>query len=361
MTRVVIAGGGTGGHLMPALAIAGALRERRPDVEPVLVGALRGVEAEILPQRSFRYHLLPAEPLYRRQWWRNVKWPLLLPRLWGACRMVLDTERPRLVVGTGGYAAGPVLLAARRRGIPIALQEQNAYPGMTTRWAARWARQLHLGFPEAEAHLRPGRDVQVFTLGNPIVPPDFTSRVGARVALGLPAEGSVVLVVGGSQGSRTINEAVAGLLDDRRLPGVSLLWGTGWTTHARFATYASPPAVQISPFWDPIAPAYAASDLVVGRAGAMTLAEITAWGLPSVLIPLPTAAADHQTPNATALEAAGAATHLPESGLTPAALAEAVSGILSDPKRHAEMAAAARRRGRPDAAAAIADRLLGLL
>jgi len=361
MTRVVIAGGGTGGHLMPALAIAGALRARRPDVEPVLVGAARGVEADILPQRDFRYHLLPAEPLYRRQWWRNVKWPLLLPRLWSACGTVLDTERPRLVVGTGGYAAGPVLLAARRRGIPIALQEQNAYPGITTRWAARWARQLHLGFPEAEAHLRVGRDAQVFTLGNPIVPPDPASRAASRAALGLRAAGSVVLVVGGSQGSHAINAAVAGALDAGLLPGVSLLWGTGRTTHARFAAYASPPAIQIAPFWDPIAPAYAASDLVVGRAGAMTLAEITAWGLPSVLIPLPTAAADHQTPNAKALESAGAATHLPESRLTPAALADAVMGILSTPGRHAEMAAAARRRGRPGAADAIAGQLISLL
>ena len=361
MTRIIIAGGGTGGHLMPALAIAAALRKRSADVEPVLVGAARGVEAEILPRRAYRYYLLPAEPLYRRQWWRNVKWPLLLPRLWAACGTVFDTERPRLVVGTGGYAAGPVLLAARRRGLPIALQEQNAYPGLATRWAARWARQLHLGFPEAEAHLRLGRDAQVFTLGNPIVPPDPGSRATARAALGLPADGPVVLVVGGSQGSRAINEAVAGVLDAGLAPGVSLLWGTGRTTHARFAGFAKPPAVQISPFWDPIAPAYAAADLVVGRAGAMSLAEITAWGRPSVLIPLPTAAADHQTPNARALEKAGAATCLPESGLTPATLAAAVMAILSAPERYAEMAVAARERGRPDAADAIAARLLNLL
>jgi UDP-N-acetylglucosamine--N-acetylmuramyl-(pentapeptide) pyrophosphoryl-undecaprenol N-acetylglucosamine transferase len=361
MRRVIVAGGGTGGHLMPALAIAAALRERRPDLEPVLVGAIRGVEVEVLPRRPFRYHLLPAEPLYRRQWWRNFKWPLLLPRLWMACGRVLDAERPALVVGTGGYAAGPMLLAAVRRGLPTAVQEQNAFPGVTTRWSARWARQVHLGFPEAGAHLRLRAGVQLFTLGNPIVPPERSSRAAARAAFGLPAEGVVILVMGGSQGSRAINEAVAGALDGGLVPGVNLLWSTGRATHARFAGYARPPVVQVSPFWDPVAPAYAAADLVVCRAGAMTVAEVAAWGLPSVLIPLPTAAAGHQTPNARALEAAGASVHMPQSTLTPAALAEVVMGILSSPPRHAEMAAAARRRGRPGAAGAIAEQLLGLL
>jgi len=361
MTRVLVAGGGTGGHLMPALAIAATLRERRPDIEPVLVGATRGVEADLLPRRPFRYHLLPAEPLYRRQWWRNLKWPLLLPRLWSACGRVLDAERPRLVVGTGGYAAGPMLAAAARRGIPVALLEQNAQPGVATRWSARWARQVHLGFPEAAARLRVRAGTEVFTLGNPIVPPDPAGRDAARAGLGLTGDGPVVLVMGGSQGSRAINEAVAGVLDGNLAPHMRLLWSTGQATHPRFAGYGRPPDIQIAPFWDPIAPAYAAADLVVSRAGAMTLAEVTAWGLPSVLIPLPTAAADHQTPNALALAAAGAAVHLPQAQLTPAALAEVMNGILGAQSRRAEMAAAARRRGRPEAARAIVDRLLTLL
>jgi len=361
MTRIIVAGGGTGGHLMPALALAAALQERRVDVEPILVGACRGVEADILPRRSFRYHLLPAEPLYRRQWWRNVRWPFLLPRLWRACGAVLTAEQPGLVVGTGGYVGGPLLAAAVRRGIPIALQEQNAYPGMATRWAARWARQVHLGFPEARPYVRTGRGTQVFALGNPIVPPDPASRAAARGSLGLPAEGWVVLVMGGSQGSLAINEALAGVLDAGLLPDLTLLWSTGRLTHDRFAAYARPPRVHVAPFWDPIAPAYAAADLVVSRAGAMTLAEITAWGLPSVLVPLPTAAADHQTPNAQALASAGAAVHLPQSRLTAAVLAGEVAAILGDRARHAEMAAAARSRGQPEAAGAIAERLLSLL
>lgn len=359
--RVIFAGGGTGGHLMPALALADAVRALRPDVEPVLVGAERGVEATILPGRPYRYHLVPAEPLYRRQWWRNARWPLLLPRLWLACRQVFALERPRLVVGTGGYAAGPMLLAARRRHIPIALQEQNAQPGIATRRAAGWARQIHLGFPEAAQHLHPGPLTDVFTLGNPIVPPDPTARATARAALHIPAEVPVVLVMGGSQGARALNAALAGALDGGLLEETTLLWSTGALTHTAFARYHRAPRVQVRAFWDPIATAYAAADLVVARAGAMTLAEITAWRLPSVLVPLPTAAADHQSANARALEAAGAALHLPESRLTPASLVEAVRAILEDPVRRDAMAVAAWQRGQPGAAQGIAECLLALL
>jgi UDP-N-acetylglucosamine--N-acetylmuramyl-(pentapeptide) pyrophosphoryl-undecaprenol N-acetylglucosamine transferase len=361
MARVLIAGGGTGGHLMPALAIAGALRTRRPDVEPVLVGAERGVEATLLPTRPYRYHLLPAEPLYRRQWWRNVRWPLLLPRLWAACGRVLDIERPAFVVGTGGYAAGPMLFAAARRGIPIALQEQNAYPGVATRWAARWARQVHLGFPEAQHRLRIGPATAVFSPGNPIAPPEARPRADARAELGLGAGDPVVLVMGGSQGSRAINAAVAGAIDAGLLSGICLLWSTGTATHALHAGRHAPPAIQVRPFWDPIALAYAAADVVVARAGAMTLAELAAWGLPSILIPLPTAAADHQTSNAVAFATAGAAVHLPEVQLTARELGDTLQRVLREAPRREAMAAAARARGRPDAANAIAERLLTLL
>jgi UDP-N-acetylglucosamine--N-acetylmuramyl-(pentapeptide) pyrophosphoryl-undecaprenol N-acetylglucosamine transferase len=363
MIRVLLAGGGTGGHLMPALALADALRAIRGDLEPVLVGAMRGVEATVLPRRAHRYHLLPTEPIYRHAWWRNLRWPLLIPRLWRATRALLAEERPRLVVGTGGYASGPILLAAHREGIPIALQEQNAYPGVTTRWAARWAAQVHLGFPEAARRLRPGRHTTVLALGNPIVPPPAAgwSRADARRALGLDPARPVVLVTGGSQGARAINGAVAEALACGGFRDAAVLWSTGEATHTHYAAAHHPPDVQLRPFWDPIATAYAAADLVVARAGAMTVAELAAWGLPSILVPLPTAAADHQTANARAMEAAGAAVHLPEVALSGTTLSNEVGGMLADPGRLAAMAGAARRRGRPDAAQAIAERLLDLL
>jgi UDP-N-acetylglucosamine--N-acetylmuramyl-(pentapeptide) pyrophosphoryl-undecaprenol N-acetylglucosamine transferase len=356
--KVIIAGGGTGGHLMPALAIADAISSARPDIDVVLVGAQRGVEAQLLPRRRYRFHLLPAEPIYRKQWWRNWRWPWLGVNLMTRCLAVLRAERPAFVVGTGGYASGPVLFSALTLGIPIALQEQNAFPGLTTRWLARRARQVHLGFPEGARFLKPGPQTQVFNYGNPITPPQATDRSAARSRLQIRGDARVVLVMGGSQGARGINLAVAGLLDQELWGEATLLWSTGQVHFENYRAYHRPPDRLVRPFWDPIAEAYAASDLVVARAGAMTIAELCAWGLPSVLIPLPTAAADHQTANARALEAAGAAIHLPERDLSPRLLGETIQQLFIDRERRSQMAAKARERGQPDAAARIAGELL---
>lgn len=347
---------------MPALAIAGALREVRPEVEPVLVGARRGVEATLLPHRPFRFHLLSAEPLYRRAWWRNARWAVAPWRLVVECRRVLSTERPAVVVGTGGYAAAPMLLAAVMAGVPIVLQEQNAVPGLTTRWFARWARQVHLGFPEAERHLRAGAGTQVLRFGNPIVSPrGAPTRGAARAALGIAPEARVVFAFGGSQGARRLNAVMAELAEAGRLDDVTVCWSTGaghWETYGR---YAAPPRRLVRPFWDPIAEAYAAADVVVSRAGAMTTAELCAFGLPAVLVPLPSAAADHQTQNAEALRHAGAALHLPESRLTAGALLEAVKSVLDHPETASRMRAQALARGRPDAARRIAEAVAALM
>ncbi|HWP38687.1 MAG TPA: undecaprenyldiphospho-muramoylpentapeptide beta-N-acetylglucosaminyltransferase [Gemmatimonadales bacterium] len=357
---VVIAGGGTGGHLMPALAIADALRSLRPAVDLLLVGAERGIEAAILPNRSFRYVLLPAEPLYRRQWWKNLRWMVRAPRLYAAARAVLERERPAVVVGTGGYAAVPMLLAARARGVPIVLQEQNAMPGLATRWFARAARQVHLGFPEAAARFRPGRQTQVFTFGNPVAPHQRRDRDAARRQLGLPAEPPVVFVFGGSQGSRALNRALAGTLDQRLLDGVAVCWGSGAGEWETCRAYHRPPWIQVRPFWDPIGDVYAACDLVVSRAGAMTSAELCAYGRPAILVPLPTAAADHQTKNAEAMAAAGAARVLPEALLTPGRLADEVRDIVGNRPLAIRMGEAALRRAAPDAARKIAEAVLDL-
>src|SRR6266540_1628676 len=152
--KILIAGGGTGGHLMPALALARVAADLGHDV--VLVGAARGIEAQILPRHLFRFHLLPMEPFYRRAWWRNLRWPVIAVRAWRAAGRVLTAERPAIVIGTGGYAAGPVVWRAQRAGIPTVLQEQNAFPGIATRLLVRGARQLYLGFPEAGTRLHAG-------------------------------------------------------------------------------------------------------------------------------------------------------------------------------------------------------------
>src|SRR5687768_1972716 len=207
---ILIAGGGTGGHLMPALAIASAIAARGNGLEPVLVGAVRGVEARLLPTRDFRFHLLPSEPIYRRTWWRNVRWPLIAGRLLRQVEQLFAEERPVAVLGTGGYASGPVVWWATRRDVPTAVQEQNAYPGLATRLLTRRVRHVYLGLPEARRLLRFGRDTRVFDTGNPITPPTPERRPDARRLFGLDGTRPVLLVTGGSQGALAINRAVAG-------------------------------------------------------------------------------------------------------------------------------------------------------
>src|SRR5881397_2018228 len=298
--KVLMAGGGTGGHLMPALALAQALRDAGRGIEPVLVGSQRGIEADVLPRHAFRYHLVPIEPIYRRTWWKNVRWPLIVGRAWRAVGRVLDAEQPVIVIGTGGYVAGPVLWRAQRRRLPTVLQVQNAVPGLTTRWLVRGARQVHLGFPEAREQLRVGPHTAVFTLGNPIRPPEPGPRDAALAELGLLPSRPTLLVFGGSQGARAINYAVAGALERRLLEGINVVWGTGAAHVNALARYAVPGRVVVRGFLDPMTIAYRAADVVVARAGAMTVAELCAWGKASILIPLPSAAADHQAHNARA-------------------------------------------------------------
>ena len=359
--RVLLAGGGTGGHLMPALALAQALRDAGKGIEPVLVGAERGIEAQVLPSYPFRHHLLPMEPIYRRTWWNNVRALVTAGRAWRAVGRVLDAEQPVIVVGTGGYAAGPVVWRAQQRGLPTVLQEQNAFPGLATRWLARRARQVHLGFPEARERLRVGPRTAVFALGNPIRVPEPGSRHAALVELGLLPTRPTLLVFGGSQGARAINYAVAGALERRLLDEVNVVWGTGTAHIPALGRYAVAGRVVVQGFFDPMAPVYRAADLVVSRAGAMTVAELCAWGKPSILVPLPTAAADHQTHNAAALAEAGAAIQLAEARLTPYTLAQEVTALVSDRARLESLGTLARGRGHPDAAREIVSKILTLI
>jgi UDP-N-acetylglucosamine--N-acetylmuramyl-(pentapeptide) pyrophosphoryl-undecaprenol N-acetylglucosamine transferase len=360
--KILIAGGGTGGHLMPALTLARVAAAEGHEV--VLVGAARGIEAQILPRHPFRFHLLPMEPLYRNAWWRNLRWPLIAARAWRSAGRVLHDERPAIVIGTGGYAAGPVVWRAQRAGIPTALQEQNAFPGLTQRLLARRARQVHLGFPEARLRLSPGPQTQVFVFGNPITPPPSppvrVDPAQARAEFGLSEERRTVFVFGGSQGARALNETIARVVQRALLGDVNLLWGTGTTHVDRYAPLAVPGRIVVRGFFDPIGPAYAAAHLVFARAGAMTVSELCAWGKPSVLVPLPTAAADHQTFNARALANAGASVLLLEREFTPEAFCKTVAGLIRDDKRLEALARSARGRGHPNAARSIIQKVLEL-
>jgi UDP-N-acetylglucosamine--N-acetylmuramyl-(pentapeptide) pyrophosphoryl-undecaprenol N-acetylglucosamine transferase len=356
--RVLFAGGGTGGHLYPGLAIARALVQQAPDVEPFFVGALRGIEREILPTTEFPHRLLDLHPLYRSAPWKNWRTLASSVRAMGALNEIARERMPVAVVGTGGYAAGAALAWAKMHGTRTILHEPDSHPGLTTRLFARGADAIFLGFAEASSRLKPPRTAKVLPLGSPIEPPPAArlSRQSARAQWDLPEDAFVVLVTGGSQGARPINESVAAWCA-RGLPdGVALIWATGRGGAAAFLDRESR-MVRVRPYLAPIADAYAAADVAVTRAGAMTIAELCAWNIPAVLVPLPTAAQDHQSYNARATADAGAAIYLPQSKLSAESLDATVRELMAAPATMASMREAAARRARPGAAADIARAL----
>ncbi len=361
--RVIFAGGGTGGHLYPGLAIARALKRADPRIEPFFIGARRGIERDVLPQVGFAFELLDLHPLYRsRPWqnWRTLRGAMSSWRMIGA---EVRSEPPVCVVGTGGYASGLALAYATAHKIPFVLHEANNYPGITARFFSRFAAQVHLGFPEARRYMRPGKSTEVFDTGNPVEPPppDAFVKAPSRTKWGFPAsEGRVLLVFGGSQGSQAMNSVVAQWID-RGLPrGLFVIWATGKANYERLARYESA-QVKVRAYISPISEAYRAADLALSRGGAMATAELCAWGIPAIVVPLPTAAADHQTANAKALAAAGAAEMIRQAELNVDRLASTVESLLSDPAKLAGMREKALQRGRPTAAADIAAHIIDLI
>lgn len=366
--RVLFAGGGTGGHLYPALALGEAFKRLDPATEVMFIGAKRGVEARVLPELGVAHALLPLEPIRRAKPWQNWR---LFPAMFGsfsALNGVFRRFKPNLVVGTGGYASGPAVAFAMMRGVPAAVQEQNSYPGFVTRLVDKRVRQIHLAFPEALKYLKPGSRTQVFEFGNPIKPPDFSvDRAAARAKFGL-GPGTVCLVTGGSQGARPVNEALLGDLRgirEGRLPappeGFQILWAAGTGNFARvekgLEDLGHPEWVHAMPYIDDMPSALAASDFAISRAGAMSLAELCAWGIPAVLVPLPHAAANHQYHNAVALAEAEAGVMVQEQELGGGRLWGEVMTLASNVARRSELATRARGRGQPDAA----DRIVGEL
>ena len=374
--RVIIAGGGTGGHLYPALNIAAALGRRagNTDLDVLLVGAQRGIEARVLPDSEFRHRLLPLEPLYRSRPWRN--WTSLVGLLRSSRRILklFDSYEPDLVVGTGGYVAGPVAAWAVFRRLPTAIQEQNSYPGVTTRVLAPYVDQVHLGSRAALRYLDRTPRSRIRIHGNPIrSPSQRPPETEARESFGL-GRGRVVLVVGGSQGARPINEALLESLsrveagETPALPeDVQLLWSTGPTQFEAVSEALSRlragASVRALPYIEEMDRALSIATIAISRSGALALAELSAWGIPALLVPYRHAAADHQRENAKEQEAAGAAEMVEESELVSDAtiLWQRLAELLRQPQRLASMAAAAESLGAPDAADRIADDLLHLI
>jgi UDP-N-acetylglucosamine--N-acetylmuramyl-(pentapeptide) pyrophosphoryl-undecaprenol N-acetylglucosamine transferase len=381
----VFSGGGTGGHLYPALALAEALSGVRPDVRPFFVGAERGLEARILPERGLDHLLLPVRGFERgaMRGGGGLLGGILatvgraLEVLDGMARSLMATGeafsrlRPGLVVVTGGYAGGPAGLMAGLMGIPLALQEQNAYPGVTTRVLSRWSRQVHLAFPEAQDALPRRSRPRVRLSGNPIRVPIPGDAAADRAHLGLAPGSRVVLVVGGSQGAVAVNravlQAVRGVVEGslQRPEDLQILWATGprnqVAVEEELGSLGSPEWVRALGYIHEMPRALRVASLAVSRAGAMATSEFLAWGVPAVLVPLPTAAADHQARNAESLARAGAAVHLPEPELSGESLWRAVTALLAAPDELEAMGRACMEWGCPEATRQIAESLAALL
>lgn len=357
--RIIVAGGGTGGHLFPGLAVVEELRRRAPDLDVLFVGTERGIEARLLPARGEKLELLEVNPLKGRTAGQLAKSVAMLPMAMTKAAAIVRGHRPDLVIGVGGYASGPIVAAAAAMGVPTALLEQNAHVGLTNRMLAPLVRRAYLTYESTLARFgtKKGRAV-----GNP-VRRAFVDA--ARLALvdpdGFEARSNRVLVMGGSQGAKALNETVPEALARSRATelGYTIVHQTGAAmrdeVEARYRELGV--EAEVVAFIDDMAQAYASASIVVARAGASTLAELCAIGRPSVLIPYPYAADDHQAKNAEELEAAGAAICIRESALQVDGLAETITELLGSRERRRAMADAARGQGRPDAAAAVVDDL----
>lgn len=355
--RLLLAGGGTGGHLFPAVALAQLLLAQDDQAAVQFVGTEKGLEARLLPKLGLPLQTVAMAGVVGRGWRGKLE---MLPRLltsMNQARKILKKFTPDLVIGVGGYSSVPVLLMAKVLGIPYLIHEQNAIPGLSNKLLGRWAKQIFLSFAGNTA----GFDSRKTLLtGNPL-------RPGLEAVAPLTAEAGTLLIFGGSRGARAINRAVIEMLpllqDLPNCPRILHQTGDADLSEVRRAYAAAGfDPQQVVPFIDDMAAAYAEAKLVICRAGATTLAELTVCGRPAILVPFPFAAGDHQTANARTLDVAGAAKLLPQRELTPQRLSELVKQLLTDENVLQQMAQSGRTLGQPGAAEKILNecrRLLG--
>jgi UDP-N-acetylglucosamine--N-acetylmuramyl-(pentapeptide) pyrophosphoryl-undecaprenol N-acetylglucosamine transferase len=366
-----MAGGGTGGHLYPGIAVARELLRRDPSAVVSFVGTARGIESRVVPREGFALDLIRVAGLKGMSRLNRARGALLLPLAGTDAWRVITRRRPDVVVGVGGFASGPVVLLAALRGRPTMLLEQNAMPGLTNRLLARWVRAAAVNFEESLRFFpRTG-----FVAGNPVRPEFFTREDddavdpgGRQAALaqgaGASAGGARVLIFGGSQGAHAINvamvEAAARLGADGLRLAITHQTGERDRELVRDAYERAGIPARVEAFIYQMDREMKQAQLVVSRSGATTLAELAAAGRPAVLIPLPTSTDDHQRSNAAAVARAGAAVVIDERDLTADRLAGEIRGLIADSARRTAMAAAARTLARPDAAARIVEKLLAL-
>ncbi|MGE0041269.1 MAG: undecaprenyldiphospho-muramoylpentapeptide beta-N-acetylglucosaminyltransferase [Vicinamibacterales bacterium] len=369
--RLLIAGGGTGGHLYPGIALAREVLARDPGAVVSFVGTRSGIESRVVPREGFPLDLIRVAGLKGKSKVQLAGGLLLLPLAALDAWRVISRRRPDVVVGVGGFASGPVLLLAALRGYPTMLLEQNALPGLTNRLLARVVRAAAVTYEEALA-VFPGTG---FVAGNPVRPEFFaaharpgpadTGREVADARSDMPPPAARVLIFGGSQGAHAINVAMVAAAANLAAAGVPLAivhqTGERDLERVRDAYRGAGLEARVEAFIYEMDREVAAADLVVCRAGATTLAELAAAARPAILVPLPTATDDHQRKNAEVVARAGAAEVIDERELTGERLATAIAALAADPARRTAMAAAAGRLARPDAAARIADRAWALM
>jgi len=358
---VVIAGGGTGGHLYPGIAVAREILRREPGTRVSFAGTSRGLEARVVPREGLALDLIRSAGLKGKSLSSRVRGAAILPISFLDAWRILSRRRPQVVIGVGGYSSGPVVLLAALRGIATMVLEQNAVPGLTNRLLAKRVRAAAVTYESTLPYFG-GRG---FVAGNPVRAEFFddarreTSNFEVRTS-----KFDRLLILGGSQGAHAINVAMVAAAPrlERTHAGLEIVHQTGVRDleSVRDAYRRDGVTARAESFLDLVAGEMIAADLVICRAGATTLAELAACGKPAVLVPFPGATDDHQRKNALVLAEAGAATLLDQRDLTGESLVAAISGLLADPDRLRAMAAAMKTFARPDAAARIVDRVIEL-
>lgn len=355
---VVVAGGGTGGHLYPGIAVAREILRMRPDARVTFAGTARGIESRVVPREGFELDVIRSGGLKGKSVGERARGVSLLPVSAVDAWRLVSRRAPRLVIGVGGYSSGPVVAVAALRGIPTLLLEQNAVPGLTNRLLARLVRAAAVTYEQTLSYFG-GKG---FLAGNP-VRAEFL-RADAKVDDRAPDQALRVLIFGGSQGAHAINvaavEAAEKLAAAARPLAVTHQTGERDLALVREGYRRAGLAARVEPFLFEMDREMNAADLVVSRAGATTLAEITAAGKPSILIPLPTATDDHQRRNAQVLAQAGAAEVIDQRELDGGRLVDRIFALIADSEGRRRMGEAARRLARPDAATVIARRALEL-
>jgi len=351
--RVMIAGGGTAGHINPGIAIAQHIKSRSNSAEIIFVGTQRGLESKLIPREGFELKFIKVRGFKRKLTLENFKTLKELFQGILQARRLIREFKPDIVIGTGGYVCGPVLFMASRMKIPTLIHEQNAFPGVTNKLLSRYVDAVAVSFREAEQYFI--RAKRLIYTGNPVRSEMLKAdRVSSRKKLGISSGTSLVVIAGGSQGAAKINNAVVDMLSGGyRLKNCQIIFATGNLNYEKITKQLEKvelPSVKIVPYIYDMADTMAAADLMVNRGGAITASELTVLGVPSIIIPLPHAAENHQEYNARALEKQGAAVVILEKDLSGEVLYNHIEAILKDTKKLRAMAANSKSLGISDAA-----------